>query len=105
LKDKTAVVTLKQGVPLEPEKFRKAIRKAGYDTRDFELTLRARVERRGEAYQLRPFGVAQTFAARSGGATGQLENFASKLVRAKAKVVSESPTIELELTEIEPAGG
>ncbi len=98
-------MTLKRGAPLEPEKFRKAIKKAGYDTRDFELTLRARVEWRGEAYQLRPIGVAQTFAVRSGGATGQLENFVGKLVRAKAKVVSESPTIELELTGIEPAGG
>ncbi len=98
-------MALKPGVPLEPEKFRQAIKKAGYETRDLELTLRARVERRGEAYQLRPASVAQTFAVHSGGAAGGLEKFVGKLVRVKGRVVAEVPAIELELTGIEPTGG
>ena len=99
------MVKLKPGVPLDPEKFRQAIKKAGYEVRDFELTLRARVERRGETYQLRPVGLAQGFAVRAVGAAAGLGHLVGKQVRAKGTIVQESPAIELELSEVTPPGG
>lgn len=96
---------LKPGVPFEPQKFRKEIRKAGYETRGFELALRAWVERRGKAYELRPAGVAQAYAVLSGPAASGLADLVGKVVRAQARVVSEGPTMELELLDVKPAGG
>jgi len=89
-------------VAFELEKFRAAIKKAGFETRDFELTLQARVERRGDTYELRPGGVAQAFAVRAGAAARELEPLVGKTARVKGKVAAEAPTIELELIEVTP---
>jgi len=92
-------------VLFEPGKIRAAIKKAGYEMRDFEVTLKARVEHLDEAYRLHPEGIAQTFAVRPAGGTSELEGYVGKMIRAKGKVVNETPPIELELTEVEPTGG
>ncbi len=102
LKDKTAVVRLKPGVKFDPARFRTAIQRAGYETRNFELTVRAQVEGQGEAYQLRPAGVPQTFAVRAGPGADKLKPFLGKRALAKGKVAAESPVIELEITEVTP---
>lgn len=91
-------------MPLAPEKFRAAIRKAGFETRDFELSLQAVVERRGETYQLRPAGVAQQFAVRPGRLADELEHFVGRRVRARARIAAESPAMELELIAVEAPG-
>jgi hypothetical protein len=102
LQDKTVIVELKPGVVLVPERFRRAIRKAGYETRDFRLTLQARVERTVSGYRLRLPDNKQWFAVRAGGAAEQLASQNGELIRAVGVLVSDGPPVELELSSVEP---
>lgn len=93
---------LKPGVPFEPEKFRRAIKSAGQQAGGFELRLRAAVERRDGRYYLRPVELAQQFGVRGGSSTDKLGPFVGKRVRARGKLVSPGPPLELELSETAP---
>lgn len=86
----------------EPEKFRAAIKSASQEVREFELRLRAAVEHQDGRYFLQPSRVAQRFAIRPGALTGKLDASVGKQVRARGKIVSGGPPLELELVEILP---
>ena len=105
MKDKAALVILKPGVPLDPQKFRAAIKKGGYEVRDFEIVLRGKVERSSEGFELKPEGTAQSFVMRSAAAAKQLEPWVGKVVRVRGRVTAEAPRIELELIEVASPGG
>ena len=67
--------------------------------------MRAAVGRSGKGFELKPEGTPQTFFVRSGEAAKQLELWLGKVVRVKGKITAEAPRLELELTEVGPAGG
>lgn len=90
---------LKPGVPLDLKTFQEAIRKAGYETRDFVVTLTGRVEREGRQFRLRPDGVDQVFLLRVAD-PGHLAAFAGKRARVRGRVVEAAAPLEVELTEI-----
>ena len=92
-------------MPLDLQKLRAAIKKAGYETRDFEVVIRAVVGRTGEGFELKPEGTPQTFFVRSGEVAKQLEPWLGKVVRVRGKIRAEAPRLELELIEVGPAGG
>lgn len=99
------MVELKPGTPLDPAKLRKAIQKAGYESRDIEISLLAHVERRNDVILLRPAGISQTFAVRAGPAAADLEAFVGKTARVRGKLVAEEKSLELELVEVGSPGG
>lgn len=86
----------------EPDKFRKSIKKAGYEVRDFQLTLQAIVAHREHAYWLDLAGT-QNFKVKPD-MERPLEPLVGKKVRARGKVIAESEAIELELTELGLSG-
>lgn len=92
---------LKPGAVLVPERFRSSIRKAGYETREFRITLQARVERAGSGYRLRLPDNEQWFAVRAGDGVEQLASHTGELVRAVGVLVSDGPPLELELSSVE----
>ena len=102
LREKTARVTLKTDAVFEPEKFRAAIESASQRVRAFELRLLAAVEQRDGRYYLRRSSVGQRFLVHGGALTAKLNGFAGKQVRASGRLVSASPPLELQLTEIAP---
>ncbi len=95
------VVELKPGAALEPERFRSAIRKAGYETRDFRLSLQARVEQTDSGYRLRLPNNLQWFAVRPGGVAAQLASHAGSFVRVVGLLVAYGPPLELEISSVE----
>jgi hypothetical protein len=95
-------VRLKDGVPLEPEKFRAAIEKLGDKVRTFEVELRGTVERQNGAFYLRPTGVAQRFAVSGGPLATKLVPLVGKRVRARGTVISSAGRLELQLSEVAP---
>jgi hypothetical protein len=90
------------GVPFDPEKFRPAVKQGGGEVRGFELQLRATLERRAARYYLRPVGIAQQFVVRETPLARKLESFVGKQVRARGRLVSAGPLLELELTDVAP---
>jgi len=89
-------------VPFDPEKFRTAVKQGAGEARGFELLLRAAVERRDARYYLRPLGVTQQFVVRETPLARKLESFVGKQVRARGRLVSAGPPLELELTDVGP---
>jgi len=102
LEQEAAYVSLKTGALFEPGKFRAAIKSASQEVRNFELRLRAAVERQDGRYYLRPSRVAQRFAVGESALTGKLDAFVGKQVRARGTIVSDGPPLELELLELLP---
>ncbi len=101
LQDKTVVVELKPGVVFAPERFRSAIRKAGYTVRGFQLTVLARVEQTRAGYRLRLPKTDQWLAVRTGGAAALLGTHVGRLVRVVGLLAADGPPLELEIAAVE----
>jgi len=99
LEQEAALVTLKAGTPFEAEALRTAVRNAGQQARQFELTLRASVERQDGRYRLVPNAGSPLAVARS--SEPKLDAYVGQVVHVRARVSSlaRSP-LELELTDV-----
>jgi copper chaperone CopZ len=100
LAEKSAVVTLKAGMPFEPNGFRTAIQSASQEVRTLEVRLRATVDRQDARYYLRLPGSAQRFAVLRGASTDKVVALVGKQVRARGRLVSTTVPFELELTAV-----
>lgn len=100
LASQTATVHLKTGAPLAPAKLRAGVENAGQRLRTVDVRLRGTLQRKDEAYELRPAGQAQAFAVRD---NAKLESLAGRTVRLRGRVVSpDAAPVEIELVDVEP---
>ena len=83
----------------DPDKLRKTIKKGGFEVRDFQVTLQATVEHREDGYWLDANGI-QSFKVKPANLENRLEQLVGKRVRARGKVITESETVEIELTDV-----
>lgn len=104
LKDKTVTISLKPGFAFNPESIRQTIKKAGFQTRDFELVAQGRIVRTGGTYEFALEGTTTRYTLRAP-MEDKLPSYEGKTIQLRARVVREKPAIELEVLDVAPASG
>ena len=99
LKDKTVNISLKPGFVFNPESIRQTIKKAGFQTRDFELVAQGRIVRTGETYEFALEGATTRYTLRAP-TEDKLASNQGKTIQLRARVVGEKPAIELEVLDV-----